>query len=408
MTGDVSLARVEAVWDDPCIAVVRDMELDRVEGDRRVALLADAAEFFQAYLWESESCRAARETLAGRGLGEDVIRAFGVGYAPVGPSELRDHLSGLGYSIDELEAAGVAARSSRGRIHSHFRSRIMFPVRDADGRVHGFAGLGTHLGPSWPLWLTSPQTDIYDRSEAVFGLDRAAPEIAATGTVVFRADCIEVLLAHQEGVTNAVTVHSSGVTQQQLFTLSTGLEGGIDELDLQLPPGMRLEAPGGNGDGAQSAATAIRPTGDARTPASLPRFINLKRTFLVIATALLAVNAWTGAPLLALWIGSHAQGGKVLSTRGVLTVLVVLSVLVFGIGWVLTWLSAKYDELSGRPRLAGLTSPWHRAKRGDRVQDIRSRYGISAPEKVVAASVIVGILAFEAWFFFIAGSPFAN
>jgi hypothetical protein len=171
---------------------------------------------------------------------------------------------------------------------------------------------------------------------------------------------------------------------------------------------MRLEAPSGNGDGAQSPATAIRPTGDARTPASPPRFINLKRTFLVIATALLAVNAWTGAPLLALWIGSHAQGGKVLSTRGVLTVLVVLSVLVFGIGWVLTWLSAKYDELSGRPRLAGLTSPWHRAKRGDRVQDIRSRYGISAPEKVVAASVIVGILAFEAWFFFIAGSPFAN
>jgi hypothetical protein len=128
----------------------------------------------------------------------------------------------------------------------------------------------------------------------------------------------------------------------------------------------------------------------------------------VIATALLAVNAWTGAPLLALWIGSHAQGGKVLSTRGVLIVLIVLSVLVFGIGWVLTWLSARYDELSGRPRLAGLTSPWHRAKRGDRVQDIRSRYGISAPEKVVAASVIVGILAFEAWFFFIAGSPFAN
>ena len=199
-----------------------------------------------------------------------------------------------------------------------------------------------------------------------------------------------------------------GVTQQQLFTLSTGAEGGIDELDLQMPPGMRLEAPSGNGDGAQSAATAIGPTGDARTPASPPRFINLKRTFLVIATALLAVNAWTGAPLLALWIGSHAQGGKVLSTRGVLTVLVVLSVLVFGIGWVLTWLSAKYDELSGRPRLAGLTSPWHRAKRGDRVQDIRSRYGISAPEKVVAASVIVGILAFEAWFFFIAGSPFAN
>jgi hypothetical protein len=383
------------------------MQLDRVEGDRRIAVLADAAEFFQTYLWESESCRAARETLAGRGLGEDVIRAFGVGYAPVGHSELIDHLGVLGYSTDELEAAGLAASSARGRIHSHFRSRIMFPVRDAEGRVQGFAGLGTHLGPSWPLWLTSPETDMYDRSEAIFGLDRAALEIAATGTVVFRADCIEVLQAHQDGVTNAVTVHSSGVTPQQLLTLASGVEGGVDELDVQLPPGMRLEAPSEN-DAAQIAATAVRTTGDARVPSASPRYLNLKRTLLVIATALLAVNAWTGAPLLALWIGSHAQGGKVLSTRGVLTVLIVLSVLVFGIGWVLTWLSARYDELSGRPRLAGLTSPWHRAKRGDRVQDIRSRYGISAPEKVVAASVIVGILAFEAWFFFIAGSPFAN
>ena len=248
---------------------------------------------------------------------------------------------------------------------------------------------------------------MYDRSEAIFGLDRAALEIAATGNVVFRADCIEVLKAHQDGVTNAVTVHSSGVTPQQLLTLASGVEGGVDELDVELPPGMRLEAPSENA-AIQSAATAVRTTGDARVPAASPRYLNLKRTLLVIATALLAVNAWTGAPLLALWIGSHAQGGKVLSTRGVLTVLIVLSVLVFGIGWVLTWLSARYDELSGRPRLAGLTSPWHRAKRGDRVQDIRSRYGISAPEKVVAASVIVGILAFEAWFFFIAGSPFAN
>ena len=150
-------------------------------------------------------------------------------------------------------------------------------------------------------------------------------------------------------------------------------------------------------------------TGTGKPAAAAPsRFLNLKRTGLVVATALLAVNAWTGAPLLALWIGSHSQGGEVLSTRGVLIVLVVLSVLVFMIGWALTWLSARYDDLSGRPRLASLTSPWHRAKRGDRVQDIRSRYGISAPEKAVAASVIVGVLALELWFFFVAGSPLGN
>ena len=384
------------------------MEQGTVAGDRRVALLSDAADFFEAYLWESESCLAARETLAGRGLGEEVLRAFGVGYAPVGPRALMDQMNALGYSTGELEAAGLAERSARGRLHSHFRSRIMFPVRDAEGRVRGFAGLGTHLGPSWPLWLTSPSTDLYDRAEHIFGLDLAAPEIAATGTVVLRRDCIEVLQAHQEGVTNAITVHSSAVTQDQLNTLAAGVPGGRDALEVDLPPGMRIEAPGEVEEEAQRIAEALRPAGRKPTPAPPSRFLNLKRTGLVVATALLAVNAWTGAPLLALWIGSHAQGGKVLSTRGVLIVLVVLSVLVFLIGWALTWLSARYDDLSGRPRLAGLTSPWHRAKRGDRVQDIRSRYGISAPEKAVAASVIVGVLALEVWFFFVAGSPLSN
>ena len=387
------------------MAVVRDMREDTVADDRRVALLSDAADFFEAHLWESESCVAARETLVGRGLNQEVIRAFGVGYAPVGPRDLIDHMGALGYSTGELEAAGLAERSARGRLHTHFRSRIMFPVRDAEGRVHGFAGLGTHLAPSWPLWLTTPPTDLYDRAEYVFGLDQAAPEIAATGTVVLRRGCIEVLQAHQEGVTNAVTVHSSAVTQDQLDTIAAGVPGGRDALAVELPPEMRIEAPGEVEAEARRVAAELR-TGTGKPAAAAPsRFLNLKRTGLVVATALLAVNAWTGAPLLALWIGSHSQGGEVLSTRGVLIVLVVLSILVFGIGWALTWLSARYDDLSGRPRLASLTSPWHRAKRGDRVQDIRSRYGISAPEKAVAASVIMGVLALEVWFFFVAGSP---
>lgn len=396
-----------AVCEHLSIEAVRDMQGQEVMDDRLGAALSDAVDFFQAYLWESDSCRTARKTLADRGLEEETIRAFDVGYAPVGYADLLDHMTRLGYSTDELERAGIAIRSGRGRIHSHFRSRIMFPVRDMDGRVLGFAGLSTHLGPSWPLWVTSPPNEVYDRSTAVFGLDRAASRIAATGAVAVRADSLDVLLAHQQGTTNAVTVHSNAVTYEQLDAIGALVPGGADSLDLELSPGMRIEDPSDE-NGRDPAGPRLGPTGEAAIPASAPRLRRLKLTALIAGTALAAINAWTGAPLLAIWVGSHAQDGKVLSTRGVLVVLVVLSVLVFFIGWALTWLSAKYDELSGRPRLAGQTSPWHRAKRGDRVQDIRSRYGISAPEKVVAASVIVGVLAFEVWFFFIAGSPFAN
>src|SRR5690242_10836941 len=172
------------VWEDSAIAITRDMQGSTVADGRLEEVLSDAAAFFEAYLWESENASAAREVLAKRGLRERVLRAFGVGYAPVRPDLMTRHLEGLGYSLDELETAGLIRRSARGSVHAHFRSRIMFPVRDGRGQVLGFAGLATHLGPSWPMWVTSPETPLYRRLQAVFGIDLAAPTIAETGVAV--------------------------------------------------------------------------------------------------------------------------------------------------------------------------------------------------------------------------------
>ena len=364
-------------------------------------LLTGAAGFFEAHLWGSETSWAARQALAEVDLDEKVIRAFGVGYAPIGQDLLMNHLRGLGYSTEELVAAGLATRSVRGRAHARFHSRVMFPVRDRQGRVLGFAALGTHLGASWPLWVTSPDDGLYRRSQAVFGIDRAAKQIAASRTAAVRPDCIEVLKAHQDGQKNAVAVHTSSVTREQILALGAGVRGGVDALELELPPGMQVESD------REPAALKVAPD-LAPSPAGpadpRPRHFSLKRLALVIATALVAINAWTGSPLLAVWIGSQVQSGRLLSMWGVVTVVLVLALLTLALGWALIWLSAKYDELTGRPKTAGQTSPWHRTKRGDRVEDIRSRYGVSAPEKVVAASVAAGVLAFEIWFFFFAGS----
>jgi hypothetical protein len=385
---------------------MREMKAGTATEDHVEEVLAAAGAFFEAHLWESQSCRAARASLAGKDLGEDVIRAFGVGYAPIGPNELRDHLRGLGYSTEELIAAGLATRSARGRVHAHFRSRVMFPVKDAEGRILGFAGLGTHLGPSWALWVTSPDVGLYRRSQAVFGLDQAATGIAASSTAIVRPDCIEVLQAHQGGRTNAVTVHTNRLTREQMNALAAGVPEGADALQLDLPPGMSVES---EREPAVEVAVAVDPIRGRSVshPGSAeprPRGLNLKRLGIVIATALATINVWTGAPLLALWVGSQAQHGRLLSMRGVVTVVAVLAFLAFLLGWALTWLNAKYDDLTGRPPTAGQTSPWLRSLRGDRKQDIRSRYGISAPEKVVAVCVLAGALAFEIWFFFFAGS----
>jgi DNA primase len=224
------------------IAATQDMTARTGTDDRLEELLAAAGAFFEAHLWESQSCRAARESLARKDLGEDVIRAFGVGYAPIGPNELMNHLRGLGYSTEELISAGLATCSVRRRVHAHFRSRVMFPVNDGEGRILGFAGLGTHLGPSWALWVTSPDVGLYRRSQAVFGLDRSAPRVAASSTALVRPDCIEVLRAHQNGKTNAVTVHSNRVTREQMLVLATDIPGGIESLELELPQGMRADS----------------------------------------------------------------------------------------------------------------------------------------------------------------------
>ena len=337
------------------------------------------------------------------GLDEDVIRAFGVGWAPVRPALLMNHLRALGHSTEEIVAAGLATRSVRGRVHGYFHSRVIFPVKDANGQVLGFAGLGTHLGPSWPLWVTSPDAGLYRRSEAVFGLDQAADEITASGIALVRRDCIEVLSAHQNGQTNAITVHTPWVTRDQVIAMADGLPGGLDGLELELPPGMTAdleEEPVAPEAASDLVAVPSSPgLGEATAP-----HLKAKRIAIVIATAFAAVNLWTGAPLLAVWVGSQAQGGEVLSLRGVVTVLVVLGVLAFLLGWALTWLHDKYDRLIGRPPTLTRTSPWQRRMRGELDEHLRARYPLSAPERVVAACVIACLLVFELWFFFLAGS----
>jgi DNA primase catalytic core, N-terminal domain len=382
---------------------MRDTHAAAVVDDRVERLLADAAAFFEGYLWESRSGSGARDKLAQADLDEEVIRSYDVGYAPIGPDVYMEYLRGLGYSTDELVAAGLANRSVRGRAHAHFRSRLMFPVKDRDGRVLGFAGLGTHVGPSWALWITSPDTGLYRRSEAVFGLDRAAGGITASGKALVRRDSIEVLRAHQEGETNTVAVHTPWVTRDQMLAMVNGVPGGLDALELELPLGMSADSK--DESVPLEARPEARPTSAGAGAAEIGvSNLKVKRVAIVTATALAAMNLWTGAPLFAVWVGSQAQGGRVLSLRGVITVLVVLGVLAFLLGWALSWLHAKYDQLIGRPPALTRTSPWQRRMRGELDEHLRARYPLSAPERVVAACVIVALLAFEIWFFFFAGS----
>jgi hypothetical protein len=134
----------------------------------------------------------------------------------------------------------------------------------------------------------------------------------------------------------------------------------------------------------------------------------LKRVGLLSASALAAINIWTGAPLLALWVASRVTGGSVLSMLAVFVVIVVLAASCFALTAALTWLSARYDKLTGRPAEARRTSPWLRSMRGEREELARKRLGVSGIERVVVIVLVACVLAFEVWFFFFAGSPLPN
>jgi hypothetical protein len=130
----------------------------------------------------------------------------------------------------------------------------------------------------------------------------------------------------------------------------------------------------------------------------------LKRTMMAAATAFIAINLWTGAPLFALWVGSQVVGKSALSMQAVFVVVIVLAMLLFAMVIALTWLNATYDELIGRPssedRLTWLRSMNVRGK-----EDISHEVGITVLEQIVMASVYIAVITFVAWFFFFAGSP---
>jgi hypothetical protein len=143
----------------------------------------------------------------------------------------------------------------------------------------------------------------------------------------------------------------------------------------------------------------------AQGGANEPRFLLLKRTLMVAATAFLAINLWTGAPLIALWVGSQLVRRSTLSMGAVIVVVVVLAVLVFSMSMALTWLSHEYDRLSGRePGEQRL--PWMRSMRGEEgIEEPGYGAGITPLERVVMVSVYIAVIAFLLWFFLLAGAP---
>jgi hypothetical protein len=128
----------------------------------------------------------------------------------------------------------------------------------------------------------------------------------------------------------------------------------------------------------------------------------MKRAGLAALTAVLAVNLYTGAPLLAIWVGSRVQGGTSLTMGTVAVVIGVLVVAVTILVMLLQRTEAAYKRVTGQPTVRR-TAPWMRSMRDER-DEVRERRPLTSNETALVGAVVVAIIAFEVWFFFFAGS----
>ncbi|MGH2980022.1 MAG: DNA primase, partial [Solirubrobacterales bacterium] len=195
----------------------RDDERRR-ERERLVELLSKTATFYGRYLWDSREAGRARDYLEGRGLGREVLEEFGVGFAPSAWDRVLTSALRAGFSEAEIQAAGLGQRGRRG-LYDRFRSRIMFPLRDARGRVLGF-GARAMRANQHPKYVNSPEGPVYRKGRSLFGIDRARQHATREGRVFVVEGYTDVLALHQGGFRNSVASMGTALTDEQVGELA--------------------------------------------------------------------------------------------------------------------------------------------------------------------------------------------
>ncbi len=197
--------------------------------DRMRESLAAATAYFHYLLAQSSRAQAAREYVAQRGLTQETVTSFELGYAPNEWDALLRYLTGKGFHVDELTEAGLLVERDDGGRYDRFRNRLVIPIRDRRGQVIGFGARA--LDDSLPKYLNSPQTLLFDKGDVLFGLDRASRGIRARGEAVIVEGYMDVLAAHQYGADNVVASMGTALTETHLNQLSRLTERIVLALD---------------------------------------------------------------------------------------------------------------------------------------------------------------------------------
>lgn len=181
-----------------------------------------AMKFFEKQLWNSDTGKKALAYLRQRGLTDETIKKFHLGYAPDANNALLSFLVTSEYDNKELVSAGVTGRTEDGRLYDRFRARVMFPIIDMNGRPVGFSGRIFESGlASKPIeppakYINTPQTVIYDKSRILYGLNEAKIDIRKKDKCLVVEGNMDVIMSHQAGATNVVASSGTALTDGHL------------------------------------------------------------------------------------------------------------------------------------------------------------------------------------------------
>ncbi|WP_170320779.1 DNA primase, partial [Patulibacter medicamentivorans] len=201
--------------EDPATARRRKREA------RLLELLDRTNRFFERQLWSGPEAGAARAELQRRGLDPDVLREFRVGYAPSAWDRVMEGSRHAGYTPDEMLAAGIVQRSTKGRdqIYDRFRRRITFPLADRRGRIMGFGARA--LGPDQkPKYVNSSDGPVYHKGQHLFAAHLARKHAARAGEVILCEGYTDVIALHQAGLRHAVGLMGTALTPDQVKELA--------------------------------------------------------------------------------------------------------------------------------------------------------------------------------------------
>lgn len=202
-------------------------ETNKNQKNRLKDIMVDAARFFHGVLTKMEAGKHAQAYLAQRGVKQNTIEAWQIGYAAEQWDLLTKYLLSKGHAIGDIVAAGLTIqrdganqRTGKG-YYDRFRARVMFPIRDVHGAVVGFTGrVLVETEKSGAKYVNTPQTPVYDKSTVIFGLDKAKNSIRTNNKAVLVEGQMDVIACHQAGMENVVATSGTALTEQQIKLLS--------------------------------------------------------------------------------------------------------------------------------------------------------------------------------------------